>query len=294
MKEVCIKAPNINTRELLKRKFGLASAHLGPGRVKGKVVEDTLDFLIEALIKEPSRKEKKKLVSTVAPTAAPTTTSTTASTAAPTVASTTASTPASSVDTTVASTNPAVVTARATEDTVAPTPVASWGEAETEEGEEDQYQQVTRRVCWHFTKGRCKYGSNCRFSHPDICPAYTRFGPGSNTNPKGCPSKNCEMIHHKDKWCKRAIKTNRCLYHECQASHFKGVQRRDNKQGGKPSIPYRQTTIKNPRPSAWCPATPWASPTPRSTSTPWSASNPRPAPTPGSAATSGSAATPRS
>ncbi len=88
--------------------------------------------------------------------------------------------------------------------------------------EEIGFQEV-RKICRHYANNKCKRRQTCSFAHPDICQIYSKFGPLRESNPKGCNSKLCDLLHAKSKWCKRAVKSNKCMSPKCRFEHFKGV-----------------------------------------------------------------------
>ena len=112
--------------------------------------------------------------------------------------------------------------------------------------------KTVRRICKHFARNRCKKGSECNFSHPDMCPKFVKFGPYRETNPKGCEGKNCELLHARTKWCIKAVKFNKCMNPSCKYEHFKGTltkQKPQSERQKKENVRFNRAVTNNFKPS---------------------------------------------
>ena len=83
---------------------------------------------------------------------------------------------------------------------------------------------------------KCRRGTDCKFSHPEICYTYAKFGPHRETNPKGCKGKSCDLLHTKTKWCIKAVRYNKCLNPKCKYDHFKGTFTRQHLEATKRKV----------------------------------------------------------
>jgi len=106
---------------------------------------------------------------------------------------------------------------------------------------EEGFQQVNKkRLCRNYIRNKCKWGTECRFAHPDMCPTFAKFGPQRETNQKGCNQKKCDLLHIRSKWCMKAIRFNKCLNPKCGYQHFRGVLTKEKMEGGKEKKEYNR------------------------------------------------------
>ena len=184
-----ITKANPTDKEVLKRLFGFASPLLGKGPTKAEHAMNTLKFIVDELIKRPVREQQQ-----------------------------TDLTENENEDTEVQNKELNNESQVANGEKI---PEARGSLAH--QNNEDGFQTVKKRICHHFANNNCKRGLECKFAHPEICPTFAKFGPYRETNTRGCKGRNCELLHARTKWCRKAIRFNKCLNHNCKYEHFRGT-----------------------------------------------------------------------
>lgn len=190
-----ISKANPEIREVLKRLFGFSSHLLGPGPTKSHLAMNTLKFVIDELVKKPVKQERQ-LLNTVGEDNIKT-------------------------QGLIEKSQDGSSEAKDGDDNLETTGTQVMRES-CNKGSGDGFKMV-KKICRNFARNRCKRGVECRFSHPEICPIFAKFGPHRETNPKGCSVKNCDLLHVRSKWCIKAVKFNKCKNPVCKYQHFKGV-----------------------------------------------------------------------
>ena len=99
-------------------------------------------------------------------------------------------------------------------------------------------------VCPHRVTGKRKIeGQRCRYSHPQRCTKYCKYGDSSCY---GCKRGiNCKFLH--PILCKNSVKLKTCLKHDCKFTHLKGTKRKTEET--KTNDPYRSTEINHRLPT---------------------------------------------
>ena len=87
-------------------------------------------------------------------------------------------------------------------------------------------------ICKEYRYGRCKDGDKCKFSHPEKCIDYCRYGR------EGCSGgfTKCNLLH--PVLCRGSLRNNECFDESCTLAHLKGTtrfrSRPEYQQRGKP------------------------------------------------------------
>jgi hypothetical protein len=78
-------------------------------------------------------------------------------------------------------------------------------------------------VCKYYLRRECKYGrkgDDCRFSHPKLCPKFTKFG---GRRKDGCnKGKECKLHH--PALCWKAVDGLVCSHKKCKFFHPTGIK----------------------------------------------------------------------
>ena len=85
-----------------------------------------------------------------------------------------------------------------------------------------------QNICRDYLKFKCKYGkygSNCRFDHPQVCSNLIDHG---SKPPYGCNGKQCLDLH--PPMCPRSISQQKCDTINCDLWHIKGTRTARQKQ----------------------------------------------------------------
>lgn len=80
-------------------------------------------------------------------------------------------------------------------------------------------------ICQDYRHGKkCKQGEKCKFSHPEKCLNYCRFGRD------GCSGgfMNCKLLH--PVLCRGSLRRNECFDQNCTLAHLKGTIRNPQKR----------------------------------------------------------------
>jgi hypothetical protein len=88
----------------------------------------------------------------------------------------------------------------------------------------DKADKKAKALCRFYNNGKCKYGADCRFPHPKICPKFRQHG---ECITKGCQG-GCEFLH--PNVCRTSLKDRTCTYPECKFFHLKGTKVIERKQ----------------------------------------------------------------
>lgn len=200
---------NPEEREVLKRLFGFSSPLLGSGPTKTQLVINTLKFVVDELVKKPAREEKRKR----------------------------------QLGSNSGGDRVEEIEKKPEAENKNESKLSIQDEEHHKEDEQVSGEfKTVRRICRDFTHNRCRRGLDCKFSHPDVCVTFAKFGPYRDSNPKGCHSKNCDLLHARSKWCIKAVKFNKCLNPKCRFEHFRGTVKKETpdwKERRKENAPVR-------------------------------------------------------
>jgi len=74
-----------------------------------------------------------------------------------------------------------------------------------------------QKICRFYKQKKCKFGSSCKFAHPDTCRKYLQFGL-KKFNKKGCDG-GCEKIHPSN-ICRQSLIKGQCQRENCRYQHL--------------------------------------------------------------------------
>ena len=130
------------------------------------------------------------------------------------------------------------------DDNLEPTPAKSQdsGSKKKDEPVDPSKQGLDKYVCKFYANGKCRFSTECRSSHPKICPKYRQNGEITK-DPKGCDGK-CGDFHPNG--CRQSLKTKTCTYKDCRFFHIKGTKTVERSQDRKsaPSQHSKKTVPK--------------------------------------------------
>ncbi len=106
-------------------------------------------------------------------------------------------------------------------------------------------KEKIKKIC-RFFKNRdkkCKFGSQCKFLHPEKCEKFVKFG-FKKYNQKGCEGKYLK-IHPRGVICKYNLRGEMCLTKDCKDKHIKVFKKAEKESTKVVYVPSSMSGIQN-------------------------------------------------